>query len=629
MESGKYVVIDFDSTFMQVEALEELADIALKGSPAKQKILDEIKKITDLGVDGKISFNDSLSRRLALFELNKEHVDKLVRRLRRKVSVSFSRNKAFFKKYRGRIFIISNGFKDFIDPVVKPYHIDSAHVLANTFIYNKKGVVTGFDQANLLAHSNGKSRSLKEMALDGEIHVIGDAYTDYEMIEAGIAHKFYMFTENVFRESILEKADHVTPSFDEFLYVNNMPMAISYPKNRIKVLLSEEVHEDAKVVFENEGYQVAHEKFSNQKELKEFLNGTTILGIGPGSKITENVLRNAKRLMAIGVFGVGTSMVDLEACSKRGIVVFNAPYNHTRSQAELAIAEIIVLLRRTPVFSRQMHKGQWMKTTERSYEARGKKLGIVGYGNAGKQLSVLAEAVGMDVHYYDIAERQALGNATRCSNLRELLRKADVVSIHVDNRAENDGFFKNQQFNWMRAGSIFLNLSNGRAVDLEALAKHLKSGKLRGAAIDVFPQEPRKQSGRFRSELMNLENVILTPHIAGHTEEAWTSTASFVPSHIIDYVNTGNTFGSVNFPELQLPAFKDAHRLLHIHENIPGILARINNIFAAHKINILGQYLQTTSHFGYVITDIDKVYAGDVLDELKGIEHTIKFRVLY
>ncbi len=628
--SQKYIVIDFDSTFMQVEALEELAEIVLKTSPDKNRIVREIKEITNLGVDGEITFNESLKRRLNLLRANREHLEKLVRRLKRKVSASVSRNRAFFKKYKGQILIISNGFKEFITPIVKSYQIDDKHVLANTFIFDEDDWIVGFDEENPLAHSKGKSKSLKAMNLDGEIFVIGDAYTDFEMVEAGIAHKFFVFTENVLRENILEKADHITPSFDEFLYVNQMPRALSYPKNRIKILLLDNIHPKATEAFETEGYQVERISGSlTEDELCEKIPGVSILGVRSATAVTQKVLNHANRLMSVCAFCVGTSHIDLEACALNGVITFNAPYTNTRSQVELALGNIIMLLRRVPVFSRQMHKGEWKKSSENAFELRGKSIGIIGYGNAGTQLSVLAEAMGMNVLYYDIVEKQAMGNATKCSSLKELLRKSDVICLHVDGRNETIEIIGKAEFKQMKNNAILINSSSGHAVDLSELATHLESGKVLGAAIDVFPDEPIGDDDHFYSKLTGLPNVILTPHISGNTLEAQQNTASFIPSKVIDYVNTGSTFGSVNFPELQLPKLRNAHRLIHVHENMPGILARINGILAEHQINILGQYLKTNEHIGYVITDINKKYGKQVLEDLKKIEHTIKFRVLY
>ncbi len=630
MSPQKNIIIDFDSTFASVEALEEIADIVLKGRKDKSKILNEIKTITNLGVDGTITFNESLSRRMDLLTVHRDDLEKLVRRLKRKISTSFSRNKAFFKKYQGNIYIISNGFKDFIDPVVADYGIDGDHVLANTFLFDKKGWITGFDEKNLLAHSKGKSRTLKALNLPGESYVIGDSYTDYEMKEAGIAHKFFAFTENVLRENILEKADHITPSFDEFLYVNDMPSALSYPKNRIKVLLLDGVDEHASDAFRGEGYEVVMgSKKMSKTKLRKLIKDVSILGVPAHQVVTGELLDHANRLMAIGIFGGSTNHVDLIAAANRGIIVFNAPYANTRSLVEMVIGNIIMLSRNIPYLSSQLKAGKWEISKKPSYEIRGKKLGIIGYGNSGTQLSVLAESLGMDVYYYDVFEKPAIGNATKCNALRDLLRRVDIVSLHVDNRPENAKFFGKREFKAMRDGAIFINLSSGQAVDIDELYKTLKSKKIVGAGIDVFPNEPANGQGDFTSRLMELDNVLLTPHIGGQTLEAQENTAEVLPTQIIDYVNTGSTFNGANFPALQLPILKNAHRLIHIHHNQPGILARINSTLADHGINIIGQYLQTTESIGYVITDINKKYSQEVLKDLKEIEATIKFRVLF
>ncbi|RMG16149.1 MAG: phosphoglycerate dehydrogenase [Bacteroidetes bacterium] len=627
---AKYIVIDFDSTFLQVEALEELAEIVLEGEANKEEVLAQIREITNLGVDGKISFNESLRRRMALLNPRKADLEKLVERLKEKVSVSISRNLEFFEKYQGQVYIISNGFHEFIEPVVADYFIAPEQVFANRFLYDEAGNIVGFDENNPLAHSKGKSKILQSLGLEGEIYVIGDAYTDYEMKEAGIAHRFYAFTENVLRENILDKADHVTPSFDEFLYVNKLPMAISYPKNRIKALILENIHTKAVETFATEGYQVeVIGRALSEEELCEKIKGVSIIGIRSKTHITSRVLEHANRLMVVGAFCIGTNQIDLKACAEKGVIAFNAPYSNTRSVVELAIAQMIMLIRRIPEMNHQMHQGIWKKSATNSYEIRGKKLGIVGYGNIGKQLSVLAEAMGMEVYYYDLVEKLTLGNARKVNSLKELLQIADVVSLHVDGRPENRRFFGEEEFDQMKKGAIFLNLSRGFVVDIPALAARLKDGRLQGAAVDVFPLEPKSNEEEFVSELRGIPNVILTPHIGGSTQEAQANIAEFVPARIIDYINTGSTFGSVNFPNLQLPKLKNAHRLIHIHRNVPGILANINNVFASHQINIVGQYLKTNEEIGYVITDIDKAYSKQVLADMKKIEHTIKFRVLY
>lgn len=414
------------------------------------------------------------------------------------------------------------------------------------------------------------------------------------------------------------------------MHFNQMSMSVSYPKNRIKALILENIHPKAEHTFEVEGYPVEVVSSAlSEDELCERIKDVSIIGIRSKTHITRKVLEHANRLMAVGAFCIGTNQIDLEACAEHGVIAFNAPYSNTRSVVELAIGEMILLMRRIPLMNKGMHQGQWNKSALNSFEVRGKKLGIVGYGNIGSQLSVLAEAMGMDVYYYDIVERLAMGNATKCNSLEELLQLVDILSLHVDGRPNNQDIFGEKEFSLMKEGAVFMNLSRGFVVDIESLVKHLKTGKLQGAAIDVYPAEPKNNKEPFISELKGLQNVILTPHIGGSTQEAQANIADYVPARIIDYVNTGSSFGSVNFPNLQLPILTNAHRLIHIHKNVPGILAKINNVLAEHKINILGQHLKTNEQIGYVITDIDKAYDDEVLSALRDIPDTIKFRVLY
>lgn len=630
METVKHFVFDFDSTFVQVEALEELAAISLKSHPKREPRLKEIESLTRLGVDGKIPFNESLDKRVGMIQARREHIDTLVARLRKKVSVSIRRNKDFFKNNKDRIWIISAGFKEFILPIVKEYQLNPAQVLANTFTYAKDGRITGVDHSNLLSRHNGKRDQLKALKLKGEVFVIGDSYSDYLMKTGGNNIHFVAFTENVKREGLAEKADHVAPSFDEFLFAHQMPRAISYPKNRIKALLLENIHPDAAAAFREEGYEVETMKGSlNEKDLTEKLKDVSILGIRSKTQLTEKAMRNAKKLIAVGAFCIGTNQIDLAAAQRKGVCVFNAPYSNTRSVVELVIGEVIMLLRRIPVQDRLMHRGTWKKSADGSFELRGKRLGIVGYGKIGSQLSVLAEALGMRVFFYDRVDKLALGNAVRCHSLAELLKKSDVVTLHVDGDKANTNLISEREIKLMNPGSYLINLSRGHVVDIDALARGLRSGKLAGGAVDVFPYEPAGNDEPFESPLRDCPNLILTPHIGGSTEEAQRDIAQYVPEKLIHYVNTGSTYGSVNFPNIQLPELRSCHRLIHLHENVPGIMARINSLLSSRKINIEGQFLKTNEEVGYVITDIDKQYDDRVMNELKKIEHTIRFRVLY
>ncbi len=397
-----------------------------------------------------------------------------------------------------------------------------------------------------------------------------------------------------------------------------------------KVLLLENINPQAVAYFQEQGCQVDTVAGGlDENELIERMDGVQILGIRSKTHITEKVLEAAASLQALGAFCIGTKQIDLDASQLRGIPVFNAPYSNTRSVVELTLAEIMALSRNLVEKNNKAHAGMWDKVARGSNEVRGKTLGIIGYGNIGSQLSILAEALGIYVIYYDIEEKLALGNARKCNSMRELLKQADFISVHVDDRPRNHGLIGDREFKLMREGVLFINSSRGKMVDLESLAVAVKSGKVRGAAIDVFPEEPKTNQDEFVSVLQGLPNVILTPHVGGSTEEAQLNIAVFVPQRLIDYLRTGDTSMSVNFPQLQLSTFEGAHRFIHIHRNEPGVLARINHIFASRHINIVGQYLKTNEAIGYMIADVSKNYSPTVIKELRAIEHTIRFRVLY
>jgi D-3-phosphoglycerate dehydrogenase / 2-oxoglutarate reductase len=628
MQKNIYI-IDFDSTFIQSEGLEELAAIALKGHPKREDVLKEIAAITKLGMEGKISFDSALSRRLKLLVADTNDIDKVVKTLKRQISVSVKRNKQFFTENNHTIYIISGGFKEFIVPIVSQYGISDDHVFANSFTYDKEGKITGYDKKNPLAQRNGKALVVQKLTLKGNIFVIGDGFTDYQIKEYIPSAQFYAFTENITRELVTKKADRIVKTFDEFLFINKLPRSLSYPKNRLKVVLLENIHGAGESILEKDGFSVNTMKKALAGDLlKTHLSDAAILGIRSRTKLSADILAAAPRLLSVGAFCIGTDQIDLAEATNRGIAVFNAPYSNTRSVVELILGEIIMLARNIFPKSAGLHNGVWDKSAEGSFEVRGKTLGIIGYGNIGSQLSVLAENMGMRVFFYDKAEKLALGNA-KSVTFTELLRTADIVTVHVDGRSGNENLIGEKEFSLMKKGVIFLNASRGAVVDIASLTRNLRNGKLQGAAIDVFPEEPEGKDKPFISELRGIPNIILTPHIGGSTAEAQENIGRFVSLKIIDYINTGSTDLSVNLPQLQLPEQKDSHRLLHLHKNTPGVLARITNTLASSNANIIGQYLKTNDTVGYVITDIDKKYDTKMLDALKKIPDTIRFRVLY
>jgi D-3-phosphoglycerate dehydrogenase len=393
--------------------------------------------------------------------------------------------------------------------------------------------------------------------------------------------------------------------------------------------LLENVHPDAVPVLEAAGCAVdSLDRALDERELVEALDGVDLLGIRSKTDVTAGVLASAPHLLAVGAFCIGTNQIDLAAADARGVAVFNAPFSNTRSVVELAIAEIIALTRRLTEKNTDMHAGVWDKSATGAHEIRGRRLGIVGYGNIGAQLSVLAEALGMSVLFYDTADKLALGNARKCESLDELLETAEVVTLHVDGRPGNRDIFGEEQFARMRPGALFLNLSRGFVVDHEALRAHIESGHLAGAAVDVFPHEPKARGDEFVSELRGLPNVVLTPHIGGSTEEAQQDIGRYVAGKLRDFVVDGATTMSVNLPHLALPPRPDGHRIAHLHHNVPGVLATINGLLADNKVNIEGQLLGTRGDLGYVLTDVAVDYPPAVLDHLAAMDETVRVRLL-
>jgi len=397
----------------------------------------------------------------------------------------------------------------------------------------------------------------------------------------------------------------------------------------VRALLLENVHPDAESLLVAAGIQVqTAERAYDETELAAALDGVQLLGIRSKTDVPGSVLAAAPDLVAIGAFCIGTNQIALDAANARGVAVFNAPFSNTRSVVELAIAEIIALTRGLTRKNADMHAGVWDKSAEGAHEIRGRRLGIVGYGNIGAQLSVLAEALGMHVLFYDTADKLALGNARRCESLNELLESAEIVTLHVDGRATNRDIFGEQQFARMRPGALFLNLSRGFVVDHHALRAHLESGHLGGAAVDVFPTEPKGRGDEFVSELRGLSNVILTPHIGGSTEEAQQDIGRYVAGKLRDFVIEGSTTMSVNLPHLALPPRPEGHRIAHLHHNVPGVLAAINGTLAEHKVNIEAQLLGTRGELGYVLTDVAVDYPPAVIDELAAMDETVRLRLL-
>jgi D-3-phosphoglycerate dehydrogenase len=405
----------------------------------------------------------------------------------------------------------------------------------------------------------------------------------------------------------------------------------SYPKEKINILLLENISQTAIDNMKAAGYANVKKITGalSEDDLIREIKGVHLIGIRSKTKITRKVLEHAPKLQAIGAFCIGVNQIDLTAAKQMGVAVFNAPYSNTRSVAELVIGASVMLIRRILDKNMAAHQGIWLKDATGSYELRGKTLGIIGYGNIGSQVSVLAEAMGMKVIYYDILTKLPLGNAEPCRSMKDVLAKSDIVTLHVPETNSTKNLMNKQAIKQIKKGAILINYARGEVVDLDALAAALKAGDLSGAAIDVFPWEPEKNGEHFDSPLQGLSNVLLTPHIGGSTMEAQENIGVDVSAKLVAYLEKGTTYGSHTVPALSLPMLEGAHRILHIHRNVPGVLSEINTALSNAKINILGQYLSTNEQIGYVVLDVDKQLSKNALGLLKQVKETIKVRMLY
>ncbi len=630
MADAATFVFDFDSTLVGLESLEALADLALEGVADAAAVLAEVHRLTDAAMAGEIDFGEALRRRLALLPLHRSHVEALAARAVNDLAPSVRRNLAFFRDHAERVVIVSGGFREIVAPVARQLGIAAERVLANDLVYAADGRVAGVDPANPLAGAGGKARALEALGLPRPVVMVGDGWTDAEVRLAGAADRFYAFTEIVRRPPVVAAADAEVASLDELLHAEGLAGRWSYPRSRMRILLLENIHPAAVARLEAEGYVVETATGAlGEDELIARMAGVHVLGVRSKTQVSARVLAAADRLLAVAAFCIGTNQIDLDAAAARGVAVFNAPYSNTRSVVELAVGLTIALLRDVADKSAAMHRGVWNKSASGARELRGKTLGIVGYGAIGSQLSVLAEALGMRVIFHDLTERLALGNARRVPSLEALLEEADVVSLHVDGRRENSTLLGPAELARMKPGALLLNLSRGHVVDVEALAAAVRSGRLGGAALDVFPEEPATNADPFDSPLRGLRNVILTPHIGGSTEEAQEAIGEFAAERLLAFLNRGDTSFCVNLPNVQLTEVSGAHRLLHIHHNQPGVLAELNRAIAEAGLNILGQHLKTDERTGYVIVDVDRDYDRAALRALRGVAGTLRFRTLY
>lgn len=630
MSARPVFVFDFDSTLVRIETLEALADLALTGVTEAPAVRDQIARLTDAAMAGEIDFGAALRSRLALLPLTRAHIDALADRILDEGTPSVRRNRQWFLDNADRVVIVSGGFREIIAPIAERLGVAPERVLCNDLRYDAEGRVTGVDEANPLSQAGGKAVAIRALNLTGPVIMVGDGWTDAEVKQAGAADRFYAFTEIARRAPVMAAADAVAASMDELLHAEGERGRFSYPPSRIRILLLENVHPAAVERLEDAGYTVETEAGAlDEAALIERLKGVHVLGVRSKTQVTARALASADRLLAVGAFCIGVNQIDLAAAAEKGVAVFNAPYSNTRSVVELAVGLTIALMRDVADKSAAMHGGVWNKSATGSRELRGKTLGLVGYGAIGSQLSVLAESLGMRVVFHDLTERLALGNARRARSLNALLAESDVISLHVDGRGENTALIGAAQLALMKPGALLLNLSRGHVVDVDALAAAIDGGRLGGAAVDVFPEEPRTNADPFDSPLRGRRNVILTPHIGGSTEEAQEAIAEFAADRLLAYLARGDTTFCVNLPNVQLAEVTGGHRILHIHRNQPGVLAELNQTLSAAGLNILGQHLKTDERTGYVITDVDRDYDPQALTALKTVAGTLRFRLLH
>jgi D-3-phosphoglycerate dehydrogenase len=627
--SAPTLIFDFDSTLVDFETLELLAELSLADAPDAAERRERVADLTDRAMAGETGFAEALQERLALLPITREHVQAAAARATSRLAPSVARNLETLRRHADRLVIVSGGFREVIAPVGDLLGVSADRVLANDLTFDDDGRVTGV-LPNPILQPQGKAAAIRALNLTGPVVMIGDGWTDAEVKQAGAADRFVAFTEIVRRDRVVAAADQEAATLDEVLHAEGLAGRWSYPRSRIRILLLENVHPAAVQRFEAAGYTVETVKGAlDEDDLIARLKGVHVLGVRSKTEVTARALDAADRLMAVAAFCIGTNQIDLEAAAERGVAVFNAPHSNTRSVVELAIGLIVSLIRGVADKSAAMHRGQWIKSAAGAREVRGKTLGLIGYGAIGSQLSVLAEAMGMRVVFHDLTERLALGNARRLPSLEAVLAEADVISLHVDGRTSNTDLIGARALAAMKPGALLLNLSRGHVVDVGALAQAIGSGRIGGAALDVFPEEPRTNDDPFDSPLRGLPNVILTPHVGGSTEEAQEAIGEFAAERLLSYLNRGDTTFSVNLPNVQLSDVAEAHRLLHIHRNQPGVLAALNRALAEAGLNVLGQHLKTDERTGYVIVDVDRDYDPRALDALRTIPGTLRFRTLY
>ncbi len=641
------IIIDFDSTIINAEGIELIIRKALErvAEPERSLRLAQLAELTDKATNGDIPLEDAIRQRLQLTEITKRDVETVAAQILDSINPMVRETVEALLQRGKHIAVFSTSFDDLVQPVTNELNIPRGNVFANKLLYDDNGKVIGVDESNPLFLSIGKvfmaERLKSQCLLEGGTAVVGDGVTDLLIRKNNMAKMFVYFAGSYLHEDIRKQADFTVDRFDQLLPLfcsneelsNAVVESLSMPNNGIapppapRVVLLESIHDHAKEKLIRENFVVeSHKGAWSTQELEEKARHANVLGIRSKTRISADAIAKLPHLWAIGAFCIGTDQIDLSAAASAGIPVFNAPYSNTRSVAELVVGETIMLMRRIFEKSSAAHDGRWLKTASGCTEIRGKTVGIVGYGHIGSQVSVLLENLGMSVIFHDIVDKLPLGNAKKAASLYDLLDRSDVVTLHVPETPETRNMIGKAEIKRMKRGAFLINCSRGSVVDLDSLRDGLDSGHLAGAAIDVFPQEPGQPQDLFTTPLQNATNVILTPHIGGSTKEAQENIAAYVSEKLCRFLNSGSTIGAVNFPEVELPRVQETDRILHIHRNVPGVLAKINSVFARRDINVEGQILQTKGDIGYLIVDVNRHVSDHVLNLMSAITETIKVR---
>jgi len=641
------IIFNFDSTLIHTEGVELILEQALQRQEPRRRagLMETLSQTSMLADIGELSVADALHQCFALAQVTRPDVEVVAARVREALNPWVVESLAALQQAGKRLFIFSTGFEELVRPVTRALQVPDDHVFTNQLIYDYKGEVIGFNEKNPLFLSAGKGFLVEQLKNDGRLPggtaVVGRSASDLAIRKNNVAQIFVYYAGARTHEEIRRQADFVVDRFDHLLplffseeELSNEKMQVYYEQNghtevtgKPRILLLENIHDEAVQRFRREGLEPRLYKGAMRaEELSNQASSVQVLGIRSQTRVTARLLAALPGLWVIGAFCIGTNQIDLGEAARAGIPVFNAPYSNTRSVAELVVGEIIMLMRRIPEKSQAAHAGLWLKSAEGCSEIRGKTAGIIGYGHIGSQVSVLLESLGMSVCFHDIVDKLPLGNATRAASLEDLLDRADVVTLHVPDTPETRNLMNAARIRRMKRGACLINSSRGRVVDLVALREALDQGALAGGAVDVFPEEPNQTQESFSSPLQGAANTILTPHIGGSTEEAQVNIAHYVSDKLLRFLQTGATTGATNFPEVDLPRVANTHRILHVHHNVPGVLAKINNLFARRNINVAGQLLQTRGEIGYLIVDVDQQVSSQVLDLMGHIAETIKVR---